>query len=150
MSDRGHESVVVHGGERVAARDYVEVHDYHENHTTHITGSHVVVGPPSRVPPTATGPEIGECQKCHHPLWIHAIECRHCGYVPRIEAARQQNEAQAVMALLMLGWIIAAVLLYQLAEMVGIPATARMGFSLIGGAVTVLGVLVFRMLRPPR
>jgi ribosomal protein L40E len=149
MSDRGHESVVVHGGERVAARDYVEVHDYHENHTTHITGSHVVVAQPPRVPPAATGPEIGECQKCHHPLWIHAIECRHCGYDPRIEAARQQNEAQAFMAVMFLGWIVASALLYQVAEMVGIPVEARMGFSMIGGAVAVLGILMLRMW-PPR
>ena len=146
MNDRDSESVSVHGSERVAARDYVEVHDYHETHSTNITapGSNFFLTPPPQHSPEVitAGPEIGYCSKCQHAIWIHAAVCRHCGFDPAIEAAQQKARADGALMLFAFGWLGASAIVYQLLELIGL---ASMTTSAIVGFIITLAVAAYAM-----
>lgn len=147
MTDRSEERVSVHDSERVAARDYVEVHDYHENNTTNISapGSTIVVTPPARPPRRPHRPNLGKCKDCHAAISIYAAECPHCGFNPAIEAQRKQDDGQA--ALLVFGLCCAgtAAVVYQVTEWVGLFAENRMKVSMVGGVLIVMAAVIWWM-----
>lgn len=55
----------------------------------------VNIHPPQALQDTSNLPDIGACKKCTASIWVHAPECRYCGYNPTVEQLQRRAAAAA-------------------------------------------------------